>query len=61
MDEQLRPTQGPNAHEIDLLTEVADIVRQAIAEYRADCTIAGRQEVRAAIRKLDLVQHGEAA
>lgn len=59
MDEQLRPTQGPNSHELALLQEVSDIVRQAIAEYRADCTIAGRIEVRAAIRKLDLVQHGE--
>lgn len=60
MDEQLRPTQGPHAHEIDLLTEVADIVRQAIAEYRADCTIAGRLEVAKASRLLDRTFHGEA-
>ena len=60
MDEQLRPTQGPNAHEIALLTQVADIVRQAIAEYRADCTIAGRLETVKGIRVLDRVLNGEA-
>lgn len=48
-----------HAHELTLLQEVADIVRQARAEFAANCPIAGRLEVRAAIRKLDLVQHGE--
>jgi len=59
MDDQLRPTQ-PHAHEIDLLTEVADIVRQAKAEYAANCPIAARLEVVKGSRLLDRVLHGEA-
>lgn len=59
MDEQLRPTQ-PHANEIDLLAQVADIVRQAKTEYAADCPIAGRLEITKAQRLLDHAFHGEA-
>ncbi len=59
MDDQTRPVDGRHTPEIDLLTEVADIVRRAISEYRADCPVAGRLEVSRAARKLDRVFHGE--
>jgi hypothetical protein len=45
--------------EIDLLTQVAECVREALAEYRADCAVAGRLEITKAQRLLDRAFHGE--
>lgn len=58
MDEQLRPTQ-PHAHEIDLLHQVEEIIRSAIAEYRTGHPIAARLEITHAQQKLDRAFHGE--
>jgi hypothetical protein len=59
MDEQLRPAQ-PHAHEIDLLNEVAAIVRQAIVEYNFNATIAARHEVLRGINRLQCILSGDA-
>lgn len=59
MDDELRPAQ-PHAHEIDLLTEVAEIVRQAIVEYQANNTIAARHETLRGINRLQCVLSGDA-
>jgi hypothetical protein len=59
MDEQLRPTQ-PHAHEIDLLTEVAEIVRQAIVEYQGGHTIAARHQTLKGMNTLRAVFDGDA-
>lgn len=59
MDDQLRPAQ-PHAHEISLLAEVADIVRQAEAEFTANCPIAGRHETLRALNRLNAVLSGDA-
>lgn len=58
MDDELRPAQ-PYALEQDLLAEVADIVRQAKAEYAANCPIAGRFEIVKGMRLLNAALHGE--
>lgn len=61
MNEQLRPVDGrQHQSEIALLTQVAEIVRQAVAEYQADCPTAARLEIVHALRLLDRAFHGEA-
>ena len=60
MTEQLRPVDGrQNAGEIDLLTEVAGIIRKAQTEYLGDFKTAARLEISAAQRLLDRVFRGE--
>lgn len=51
---------APHKLELDLLTEVAEIVRQAKAEYLVDCPTAARLEIVHAQRLLDRAFHGEA-
>jgi hypothetical protein len=53
-------TPQPHAHEIDLLTEVAEIVRQAKAEFEANNTIAARYETLRGINRLQCVLSGDA-
>jgi hypothetical protein len=59
MDDEPRPAQ-PNAHEIDLLTEVAEIVRQAIVEYQGGHTIAARHQTLKEMNTLRAVFDGDA-
>jgi len=51
---------APHQQEIDLLNQVAEIVRQAKAEYEADCPTAARLEILQAQRLLDRAYSGEA-
>jgi len=65
MNEQPCPVDGrrgtaPHAGEVDLLKQVADIVRQAEREYQGGHPIAGRLEIVQAKRVLDRAFHGEA-
>jgi hypothetical protein len=53
-------TPQPHAHEIDLLTEVAEIVRQAIVEYQTNNTVAARYETLRGINRLQCVLSGDA-
>jgi len=46
--------------EIDLLTQVAAIIRQAQVEFRGGFNVAGRLEIIHAQRLLDRAFHGEA-
>lgn len=52
----------PNPHQaqIDLLTQVADIIRQARTEFQGGYAVAGRLEITQAQRLLDRAFHGEA-
>lgn len=62
MTEQLRPVDGrQNAGEIDLLTEVAGIIRQAQVEFEGGFNTAARLEIVQAQRLLDRCFHGEVA
>lgn len=47
--------------EVDLLKQVADIVRQAQVEFQGGHAIAGRLEITAAQRLLDRAYRGEGA
>ena len=60
MNEQLRPVDGRHGHELDLLTQVAEIVRQARQEFAANCPTAARLEILQAQRLLDRAYSGEA-
>ncbi len=59
MNEQLRSVDGRQASEVDLLTQVAEIVRQAKTEFEGGFNVAGRLEIIHAQRLLDRVYHGE--
>jgi hypothetical protein len=59
MNEQLRPVDGRQASEVDLLTQVAEIVRQAKTEFEGGFKTAGRLEISAAQRLLDRAYRGE--
>jgi hypothetical protein len=58
MTEQLRPVDG-RQDEVDLLTQVAEIVRQAKTEFEGGFKTAGRLEISAAQRLLDRAFRGE--
>lgn len=60
MTEQPRPVDGRQA-EVDLLTQVADIVRQARTEFEGGFAVAGRLEIIHAQRLLDRAFHGDVA
>jgi hypothetical protein len=76
MTEQLRPVDGqmnatdyaadlaariqPYQPQIDLLTQVADTVRQAAVEFQGGYAVAARLEITQAQRLLDRAFHGEA-
>jgi hypothetical protein len=57
MTEQLRPVDG-RQDEVDLLTQVAEIVRQAKTEFEGGFVTAGRLEISAAQRLLDRAFRG---
>jgi hypothetical protein len=59
MTEQLRPVDG-RQDEVALLTQVAEIVRQAKIEFEGGFMTAGRLEISHAQRLLDRAFHGEA-
>lgn len=59
MTEQLRPVDG-RQDEVALLTQVAEIVRQARVEFEGGYVTAGRLEIVHAQRLLDRAFHGEA-
>ncbi len=50
----------PHQMQIDLLTQVAEIVRQARVEFQGGYGVAGRLEITHAQRLLDRAFHGEA-
>ena len=50
----------PHQMQIDLLTQVAEIVRQARVEFQGGYAVAGRLEITQAQRLLDRAFHGEA-
>lgn len=58
MTEQLRPVDG-RQDEVALLTQVAEIVRQAQVEFQGGFATAGRLEISAAQRLLDRAYRGE--
>lgn len=53
-------TDAPHQHEIDLLTQVGEIVRQAQTEFRHGHATSARLEIIQAQRLLDRAFHGEA-
>lgn len=59
MNEQLRPVDG-RQDEVALLTQVAEIIRQAKVEFEGGFNVAGRLEIVHAQRLLDRAFHGEA-
>ena len=71
MTEQLRPVDTdyaadlaarikPHQMQVDLLTQVADITRQAQTEFAGGFNVAARLEITQAQRLLDRAFHGEA-